>query len=428
MIDLGTARKYLAYGTGVGIEMSATGMQVAIVRVRPGGTEVLGTLVIAGVHERPAAEWAPEYATFLKAHGVAHVAAVAVVPRESAIVRVLPLPGVANGDLESAIRFQLDGLHPYPEDDVAWTWQRLDRKGSVLVTVVRRSTVLDPLLTAAAETGIALSAVVGSPAAIHPALRLYAPVDGTGMLATYETPHGTELYGESEARPVFSTIVESSMADGDADVPLRRALAEMRLPEDTPVLPLRQWPAYAAALASACPALVRVGNLLPSESRQSSSRLPYAPTIALAAVLALMAVALGASHGIADRRLLEKLQAETAQLQPAAGKAQALDGALAVNAARIDTLGSFRKRSKADLDALSELTRILPPPAWANAVEISRAAVTVSGEADQAAPLLKVIDSSPLFAGSEFTMAPIRTPAGEMFRIQANREGAGLVR
>ena len=57
---------------------------------------------------------------------------------------------------------------------------------------------------------------------------------------------------------------------------------------------------------------------------------------------------------------------------------------------------------QADLDVLNELTRLLPPPVWTSAVEIYPDSVVISGEAEQAAPLLKVLDSSPLFQNSEF--------------------------
>ena len=75
------------------------------------------------------------------------------------------------------------------------------------------------------------------------------------------------------------------------------------------------------------------------------------------------------------------------------------------------------------MDVLAELTRILPPPTWLKLLEISPAQVVVDGETDQAAPLLKVVDASPLFESSEFQMGPVPMPGGAMFRIKANRKG-----
>jgi len=77
------------------------------------------------------------------------------------------------------------------------------------------------------------------------------------------------------------------------------------------------------------------------------------------------------------------------------------------------------------MDVLGEMTRILPPPTWLNALEISRTQVSFAGRRIQAAPLLKTIDGSPMFKGSEFMGAPMRVQTGEMFRIRTNRTGRG---
>ena len=86
------------------------------------------------------------------------------------------------------------------------------------------------------------------------------------------------------------------------------------------------------------------------------------------------------------------------QLEPAVLRAQTLQKKTDANRLRIAVLDEFRRRPQADLDVLNELTRkLLPPPVWTTAVEIYPDSVVISGEADQAAPLLKVLDSSPLF-------------------------------
>ena len=74
------------------------------------------------------------------------------------------------------------------------------------------------------------------------------------------------------------------------------------------------------------------------------------------------------------------------------------------------------------MDVLAEMTRILPPPAWLNLLEITRTQVTLAGETPQAAPLLQAIDASPLFQGSEFVIPPSRVNNAEAFRIRTTRE------
>ena len=69
---------------------------------------------------------------FLKSLGTSHLSATVLLPRREVIVRQVSLPGVAHADIENAIRFQLDTLHPYGDDDVSSGWSALPY-GGVLV-------------------------------------------------------------------------------------------------------------------------------------------------------------------------------------------------------------------------------------------------------------------------------------------------------
>src|SRR5205814_7626970 len=66
------------------------------------------------------------------------LSATVLLPRREVIVRQVSLPGVAAKDIDGAIRFQLDALHPYGEDEVAWGWSRLPF-GAVLLGIARRA-------------------------------------------------------------------------------------------------------------------------------------------------------------------------------------------------------------------------------------------------------------------------------------------------
>src|SRR3984885_2627685 len=101
-------RKWLAFGTGVGIEMGREDLIVSVVRLRPSGVRVLGELTIPRFREQPAAEWGENYAAFLQKLGAQHLAATVLLPRDEVTVRQVLLPGVVNKDLEAAIRFEID--------------------------------------------------------------------------------------------------------------------------------------------------------------------------------------------------------------------------------------------------------------------------------------------------------------------------------
>ncbi len=165
-------------------------------------------------------------------------------------------------------------------------------------------------------------------------------------------------------------------------------------------------------------------NLLPEKQRAARSRWLYVPTITLACLLLLSAAALALRASYQDRRYLATLNQEIRRLEPKVKRAAALDREIAVLRNRSQTLDNFRLRSKEDMDALNELTRVLAPPTWLNGLQLSRTQLAINGETDQSTPLLKVLDGTKQFKRSEFTVPMTRTASGESFNIRASREGA----
>ena len=114
-------RKLLAFGTGIGVEVGSSDLEIVAARVRPNRVQVAGHLLVRNFAGRPAAGWGAEYGHFLKSLAMGHMSATVLLPRREVIVRQVPLPGVAAREMENAIRFQLDTLHPFGEDEVAWS-------------------------------------------------------------------------------------------------------------------------------------------------------------------------------------------------------------------------------------------------------------------------------------------------------------------
>jgi len=123
---------------------------------------------------------------------------------------------------------------------------------------------------------------------------------------------------------------------------------------------------------------------------------------------------------IEQHQYMLKLQAELNRLEPQARQAAILDAKILNARTRARLLDAFRSRTRSDLDSLAELTRILTPPVWTNLVELSGDSAVVSGEAEQAAPLLKMLDASPLFHNSEFS-GITKVANAEIFRLRAER-------
>ncbi|HYK62589.1 MAG TPA: pilus assembly protein PilM [Bryobacteraceae bacterium] len=457
-------KKWLAFGSGVGIQIAgpkgAESLHICAVRVRPSGAGALGDggLVIEDFAHRPAGEWGAEYVAFAKKLGLGGAPAAVLLSRHDVIVRVLPVPGVSDKDLESAVRFQMDGLHPYNEEDVYFSWSRLGRTGSVLVAIARKEPV-DRYAALFSEAGVKVAAFDCSAAAIYSALRLFGERPAAEVLAWDESAGGIEIYGESAAKPVFSAEFAQdaddkhrSAAPPDEDQPdaapeenqqaaatdesgrpspqaASLAKAEMRADPALEAKPLAELLnassplPFAAALLSACPRLSLPLNLLPEDRRVSSSALRWAIPAALGVVVVLLAVAFAVLPSWDRHRYLKKLDSQIAQVNPPAARSNQLDKEIEALRRRTEFLDDFRRQSKSDIDLLAELTKVLPPPTWLNLTEISPRQVLIGGETDQAEPLLKVLNSSALLEASEFQGPPGRTATGWVFRIRANRKG-----
>ncbi len=432
---LATLRKSLAFGSGVGVEIGAFDLNIAAVRVRPNGAQVPGALTIHRFREQPAAEWGIVYSSFLATIGAGHVAATVILPRSEVTVRQVALPGVAAKDIEAALGFQIDSLHPYPEGEAVWGWAPVGDGHSALVGIARRET-LDRYATLFSEAGVKVAAFTFSAGAMYGGARLLSLPAVDGFVAMQESGGEWEVYGESPARGVFSALLDSPAGRAHAlalsELRLDAATGPLTFPDLLPVpvaapadldLAHNALP-YAAALAGACPVLTATVNLLPASERQSTSRAIFIPTIALASLILIVTAAMGISGTIESHRYRAELDARIHQAELQAAKVRALDGRLAEARRRVLLLDNFRMRSKSDLDTLDELTRILAPPTWLRGLDINRKQVQISGDTEQAAALLKLLDGSGHFQNSEFTTPLARSGMGEVFGIRAERKAA----
>jgi len=421
-------RHWTSFGTGAGVEIGARDLLVSLVRVRPSGKRLIAEKRIENFRERPAAEWGAEIASVLRGAGAPNYPVTVLLPRQDVIVRVVMLPGVEDKDIAPAISYQVDALHPFPEQEATYCWARLPASGSVLVGIARREVIAE-YASLFAEAGLRVASFTFSAAALYGALRIlnHPPA---GFLTLLGEEGALEVYGESAAKPVFSGVFARP---AEAVTPLVRN--ELRLAEDEMAQPVDGLMGLgvgmgtalsaAAALTGACPWLTLQANLLPVEQRWQVSRFRYVPTAALAVLLAVAMALLSAQPSMEDAGYLKRLQEAARPLEKEAGKVAELDKRVEHAERRMAILHRFRQRSRADADVLLEVTALLTPPAWLQSLQLNRTEVTLSGEAEQAAPLLKLLDESKLFHNSRFGQQMGRGGGGESFVIKMGREGEG---
>ncbi|MGA2211684.1 MAG: PilN domain-containing protein [Bryobacteraceae bacterium] len=427
-------RKWLAFGTGVGIEMGREDLTVTVVRLWPFGTRVLGELSIPRFREQPAAEWGESYDAFLQKLGARHLAATILLPRDEVTVRQVLLPGVSDKDLSAAIRFEIDSLNPYSEEEAAFDGARIGKTSSILIGITRRS-ALERYTALLSQAGVKVASFTFSGPAIYSALRLYSDSPAEGLVALGQDGDEVEVYGESPTRPLFSARL-----DQPADRARALAVSELRLPPETeanalhlelpqPVAtpenydPARAALSYAAAVASASLLHPLSLNLLPPEQRRSASRLRYVPTAVLGSLVLLLAIAALAYPKYSDSGYLALLQAQIRTLDPLARKAGETERQTITARNRSQTIDTFRQHTREDLDALIDLTHLLAPPAWLNSLQLTRTSVSIAGQTDQAAALIKLLDGSPHFQGSSFSLPLQKGAGGETFSIRTTRKG-----
>lgn len=420
------------FGTAAAIELGEKDLHAVIVRARPGGATVLAQTTVSGFRTRPPKEWGSEYHKWLRQHGERNLSSVIVLPRREAIVRVVHLPGVAKKDVPNAIGYQVDALHPYGDEEVAFGWSPLTG-GNVLLGMMRRVT-LEAYVRLFQEAGIPSSGFTFSASALRAALHLYGKPPAEFLAYAEDEAGVVEVYGQSAARPVFSA---------EFHLPPARALAlahaELRLPPAAaapgPLADILPKPRSAGTrLAVTVPALAFAGalahigsrrnpyaNLLPAERRTVRSRARFIPTIVLGVALAIAGGGWLYYQQMREQQYLDELSSEIRAAQPTANKAAVLDKRTEDHRARIKLIDDYRKRGQGFVDVMAELTRLLPPPIWTQSVEITQDTVTISGEAENAATLLKILDASPLFRNSELMMGVMRVNQSETFRIRMQR-------
>lgn len=427
--------KWLAVGTGIGIEIGSQDLTVTVVRLRPNGVRVLGELNVPRFREQPAADWGAAYAGFLHKVGVGHLAATILLPRDEVTVRQISLPGVTDKDLASAVRFEIDSLNPHSEEEVAYDWARIGKTSSVLIAITLRS-VVERYTALFSQAGVKAACFTFSAPTIYSALRLLSTPPKDGFLTLEPAEDGLEVYGESATRPVFTARL-----DQPSDRVRTLAVSELRLPPETEAAalrdrlpqplaqpetyePSRSCLSYAAALSGAGLLRPLSLNLLPREERQSTSRLRYVPTAVLGSIVLLLMVAVLAYPSYADRRYLELVQGQIRAFDPLAKKAADVERETVNARNQSQTLDSFRQQTRQDLNALNELTHLLAPPAWLSSLQLTRTTVNITGETDQAAVLIKLLDGSRQFQGSSFSLPLQKSAGGELFSIRSSRKGA----
>jgi len=452
-------RKFLPRRTGCGIAIRGDDLVVAVVRIGGTGVEVLGRTELRSFRERPPAEWGAEYASLLNDIGQSHLRATLAVPRSEVIFRVLSLPPMGRSDLARAIEIQLQDLHPYGDTPVYKSFTPIggatgssSRHVAIAISEAPR---MDGYARRLSEAGIAVAGCTVSADALRAATEHVVDAGQAPFLLADRHGSTLEVCGASEDVPFLSSSLhldgvaldgalrlarEGLAVPSDRSVPLAflgAGKADFALPgiEAVPVealvtAPTRQVEGFdlkqdAVAMGAAMLAAdSRSGlglNLLPRSARKRTSVAPLLPRLALGGALAVLALSLAILPTIQDWRYAERLRQEAARLEQSAAARAGDASDLTALQERYRWLLERRGRIRSDLDAIREISEILPESAWLTALRLEPDKAVLTGMAAEADPLVSLLSNSPLLEQARFARSPTRGDSGEQFQIEAQR-------
>ena len=223
-----------------------------------------------------------------------------------------------------------------------------------------------------------------------------------GFVIVHESEREIEVYGESPARPVFSATFPARMERA-----LGLAKSELRLePETEPLafhdlLPKpRVFPAshdpdgpdfelhampYATALAGACPWLSLDGNLLPEAQQERQFASPADSDFCAGDHSLVLLGALARSHAGQTADISAFCSMRSAGSSRRRARSRRSIKRSQQPGPKASCLTSIRRRAEQDMDALTEITKLIPPPGWVGSLDMDRQTIQIAGEADQAA-------------------------------------------
>jgi len=457
-------------GAGVGIEIRGEELVAVAVKARPSGVSVLGVLRVEGFRERPAADWGRDYAAMLREHGLAHVSATVCLPREEIVVRQLRLPPMAEKERAAAVRYQIDSLHPFGDEEVCFASATVqdggkERPSTLAVAIARRERV-DYWANLFQEASIAVASFTVGEATLSTILRMRREPAAQPLLVVEADDEALHIYGESSARPLLSaefplrsmpparglqlavsdlrlgaeervglTFFGPAAAEAAGDLSSTSPALELRSVEEVFPPPLSapsgfdvrdHLRGYAVGLEAACPRVGWQANLLPPERRTADSRWRWAPTAALLFLLLLLGAGYLVRPWVQNKAYADALRERIAVYEGAV--AEVRDAKTQAEDARrkLDILRGLGDRTRRDLAILNELSQRVPNSAWLTQLQIDDDGVRLNGEAQNAADLLRVLNESQTVGKARFTTSLRKIEEGESFQIAAERTAAPM--
>lgn len=414
----------------LGVALRGDVLAVAHVRKRVNVVRVIevGSLHLGGPPEARVTAASDFLRSFCQRSELEPARVAVAVDRGATLMANVAIPASAAANANDAIRYELDRLIPVPPDSLHWTTttRPLGTVGERIAVTVFASPkpAVEEAMDMVREAGLPISSVTVEPVALADYLALVGV-----PLAAVATRSGAR---EFLTLCADGLVVASHQLDRRPQPLLQAALREMEtaLPERSGEAPallrgraLEEGEQSLAAMAplDLLPADAVVGEAeiiaigaalgLVGESRQTVNLLPAAMVqtaagfglreLALSGAVAAMALLLLGSIGAKNLSIASALSSQLEDLEPrvtqALRRADKNDEMLAM----VERLEA-KSRSRT-LTYLKAVTDLVPTTAYLTTFRYREDKIEVDGIADKASELIAILESSPYFAGVEFT-------------------------
>ena len=362
------------------------------------------------------------------------------VPRDQGIVRQIQLPADVKRKLPEIVKLQVDTLSPWPAEEVYWDFAsetpKKDQKLMTVTIVIIPRTQLDPWITFFKTIGVPLSgATLSSVAQGHgisalwdtatPTIVLRREPSGTEGILVHNSRLGAFTGPSTEGSIPLENLVDRLLTTakvsssegsrlivcGAADSEALQANPALPLEDATPESVQSFGPIAASLLPFKQTAFK--SNLIPEDLRYRESRRRLIPAFALGILAILMGAALLLREPYQNTVYASQLDAEIKKISPKVKEVGEQEKELNQLLQRYRGLTSQMQNRDYVLETLGEVARILPNSTFLASYSYQDGTITVSGFAQSASEVQKLLESNELFKGVEFTNSVTREPSGK---------------
>jgi len=434
--------------TMVGIEVAGDDARIAVVRAVFNKPKVVRADLLAGFGRLSEEDKLTTLVAHFKRYKLSGFSVHLTLPGTSGITRDLEFPasiGTADA-LRSAVALQVENLSPWSADEIYWdcTWE-LPAKGArttiVHVGLVPRA-VLDPWIALFRSARLALAgASLSSLSWAHGVSVLWGPAQPSMVMAAEKEYvegalirdgriFGTQTRGVPSAPAVAaaaSQLMRSARVDSIEQLRLLGHGSETAAAGlESPQLPIQGAGTAGnifGAVSTALLGVVRSGfrlNLIPQALRYQRNAIQFVPTYILALLLVLLGLGAWLREPYQQSLYAQQLDQEASRLAPQVRSVADQETRLNQISERVKALDGLIRGRDANLEALRELSRVLPNGTFLTSYIYQDNAVTIAGFSDSAASIQKVIEDSPVFRDAQFVTSITRDPSGkDRFSLKA---------